>query len=249
MHVEVLPISGDNYSYLVVDGKHAAAVDPADAGTVLSRLEQADLELDMVLVTHHHSDHTGGCMELRKSTGCSVVGPDDSRLPALTSPVNDGDIFSLGSVEFKALALPGHTRTGMAYYSLQGRAVFTGDTLFCGGCGRLFEGSAAEMWSSLKLLRSLPEDTRVYCGHEYTIESLEFAAHIEPENADVAARLADARKLQRAGEPTVPSTMGTEAATNPFLRADTDAMREVTGLSSCSAEEVFAELRRRKDRW
>ncbi len=249
MHVEILPGFGDNYIYLVLDSGSAAAVDPGAADPVLSAVRKLGAELSLVLVTHHHFDHTGGCRELKTVTGCSIAGPGGTRAGEVDRTVRDGDVVSVGDCEFRVLSVPGHTGGHVAYYCEAGKLLFTGDTLFAGGCGRVFGGTAAEMWNSLQKIRALPGETLIYCGHEYTLENLEFAAHLEPDNREVAERLAEVRRQCAAGKYTVPSTLELERVTNPFLRADTEALQEAVGLAGAPPAEVFAEMRRRKDRW
>lgn len=249
MQVKVLSALGDNYQYLILVGNTAVAVDPGESASLLSLVGSLDVELSMVLLTHHHADHTAGCREIRSATGCVVIGPDDPRLPFLDRVVRGGDVVSAGECDIRVMAVPGHTRSHVAYYSpVQGK-LWTGDTLFAGGCGRVFEGAPAEMWNSLRMLRDLPDETLVYCGHDYTLDNLEFAAHLEPDNLDVAERLADTMRLVRKGQPTVPSTLGLEKATNPFLRADTEAICRAIGMEGADPARVFGALRLRKDRW
>jgi hydroxyacylglutathione hydrolase len=233
--VNILSVLGDNYVYVVVLGGQAVVVDPGEASGVLDFVRARSLRLTHVLVTHHHSDHTGGVRTIAKETGAAVVGADDRRIPGLTMPVVDEQVFGAVGLEWRAVAVPGHTRSGMAFHCARLAAVFTGDTLFAGGCGRLFEGTAEQMWHSLRRLASLPPNTRVYCGHEYTLENAEFACHVAPDDPEYRARLERVRALRSAGRPTVPVTLEEERHANVFLRApDTEA---------------FAELRRRKDRF
>jgi len=236
LNIHILPALSDNYMYLVADDAEATVVDPADAGPVLAAVRERGIRLTHVLVTHHHFDHTAGCIELKKSTGCLVLGPDDQRVPGLDRPVRPGHPIQVGSVEFSVLAVPGHTRTHVAYHAASLNAVFTGDVLINGACGRVMESSCEEMFASLGRIASLPETTLVYGGHEYTLENVEFAAHVDPGNNAVQARLQEVQNLRAQGRPAVPSTLAVEKATNPFLRS---------GLTS----RAFADLRRRKDRW
>lgn len=250
MTVEILTGFGDNYIYVIGDDRRgkAVAIDPGAAEPVLRCLERVGAGLETILITHRHGDHTGGCAELKSATHCSVIGPSGA-LAHGDRQVADGEAIVFGETEFRVIEVPGHTREDVAYYSQQLRSVWTGDTLFAAGCGRVLGGSAGDMWRSLLRLRDLPEDTLVYCGHDYTVENLEFAAHLEPGNEAVSRRLAGVRAMVAGGEPTVPSTIASERATNPFLRSDTQAMRLAVGLPAAPDVEVFAELRRRKDRW
>jgi len=223
MDVILIPVLEDNYSYLVIDPAtdEAAVVDCADPEPVLLEAEARGVALTSILSTHHHWDHVAGNEALVAKLGLRVYGHAEarSRIPGLTDPLESGDTFTLGSITGRAIFIPAHTSDHIAYYFPSESVVFTGDTLFAGGCGRLFEGDAAQMMTSLARLSSLPDDTRVYCGHEYTEQNLRFAATLEPDNRDLRERLETVRGLRSAGRPTVPSTIGLEKTTNPFLRA------------------------------
>ena len=250
--VIVVPLLFDNYAYLLVWDSEAAVVDPGEALPVLRILEDRGLKLTTILNTHYHSDHVGGNEELKQQTGCQVIGPDDARVPGLDRAVGDGDSIRFGSSSVEVVATPGHTRSDVCYYMrpcLDDKygAVWTGDTLFIGGCGRLYEGSPELMWESLLKLAALPPDTLVYPGHEYVIENFEFALTVEPDNQTVRRRLWDIRQTRKAGRPTVPSTIGKELLTNSFLRAVNPEMGATIGMPNASAVEVFAELRERKN--
>jgi hydroxyacylglutathione hydrolase len=250
--VTITPVLFDNYAYLLVDGSEAAVIDPGEAFPVLQILEDRGLKLTTVLNTHYHSDHVGGNEELKQKTNCQVIGPDETRVPVLDRAVTHGDIITFGSSTLEVIATPGHTSSDVCYYMPPSAddkpgAVWTGDTLFIGGCGRLYEGSPELMWESLSKLAALPPDTLVYCGHEYVIENLEFALTIEPENQTVKLRLSDMRETRKAGRPTVPSTIGEERLTNPFLRAIDPEMGAAIGMPNASAVELFTDLRKRKN--
>ena len=250
--VIVVPLLFDNYAYLLVWDSEAAVVDPGEAFPILKILEDRGLKLTTILNTHYHSDHVGGNEELKQQTGCQVIGPGDTRVPGLDRAVAHGDIVTIGSATAEVIATPGHTRSDVCYYmpcspDNKPGAVWTGDALFIGGCGRLYEGSPELMWESLSKLAALPPDTLVYCGHEYVIENLEFALTIEPENQTVRQRLSDIREIRKAGRPTVPSTIREERLTNPFLRAAGPEMGVAIGMPHASAVEVFTELRKRKN--
>ena len=208
----------DNWIHMVeYEPGKVLAVDPGECEAVLKVLESQALELTTVLVTHHHLDHVGGVPGLNKKTGCEVIGPDASRIKGLGKLVKDGDQVKLGSVTFEVMATPGHTLTSVCYYSADvngDSVVFTGDTLFVGGCGRLFEGSGEQMLQSLMRLAQFPDKTLVCCGHDYTAENLEFALTIEPENVHVQEQLELARQ-----EPLCGSTIGQEKLSNVFIRA------------------------------
>lgn len=250
--VIVTPLLFDNYAYLLVWDSEAAVVDPGEAFPILKILEDRGLKLTTILNTHYHSDHVGGNEELKQQTGCQVIGPDDTRVPGLDRAVGNGDSMTFGSSTVEVIATPGHTRSDVCYYMRpclddKHGAVWTGDTLFIGGCGRLYEGSPELMWESLLKLATLPPDTLVYPGHEYVIENFEFALTIEPENQTVRERLSDIREIRKAGRPTVPSTIREERLTNPFLRAAGPEMGVAIGMPHASAVEVFTELRKRKN--
>ncbi|OAN48010.1 hydroxyacylglutathione hydrolase [Paramagnetospirillum marisnigri] len=250
--VEQIPVLSDNYITLAhepVSGA-TAAVDPAVAEPVLEHLAARGWTLSHILNTHHHGDHTGGNLELIRRTGCTVVGAarDSERIPGISMEVGEGDTFLLGGAAVMVLETPGHTSGHTAYWFPDAHVVFAGDCLFSLGCGRLFEGSAEEMWASLKKLRDLPPNTQVYCAHEYTASNGRFAKLVERDNQALATRLEQVEKLRAKGLPTIPTTIAEERATNPFLRADTAAVAKAVGMEpGTDPARVFAELRRRKD--
>ena len=248
MRVEITRL-GDNYIYVLAGEESCVAVDPSLAAPVLRLAGSMGLRLDQVLVTHHHADHTGGCAELKLNTDCKIVGPRGAFGFLVDNLASDGAQIMVAGAEFTVLSVPGHTAEDVAYYSEAEKMVFTGDTLFIGGCGRLFGGTAAMMWDAMKMLRELPDDTAVYCGHEYTVENLEFASELEPGNELVFERLNEMRGLSEMNIPTVPGLMGLECQTNPFLRADDPGLAELVGLSADDPVEVFAEIRRRKNKY
>jgi hydroxyacylglutathione hydrolase len=259
--VDVVPVPqlADNYAYLVVDpaSREAAVVDCAEAAAVLDEVSRRGARLTTVLATHHHYDHVGGNQDLLAAvSGLRIVGSADDapRIPGITDRVRDGDELAVGALRARVLMIPAHTSGHVAYHFPEARAVFTGDTLFAGGCGRLFEGDAAQMMRSLGLLASLPDDTRVYCGHEYTEKNLRFAAELEPGNRALATKLANVESLRRQGKPTVPSTIGEEKATNPFLRTaspelEASVRRRVPDLAPGDPVALFAAVRALKDRF
>ncbi len=230
-----LPILADNYAWLLRDDATGAraVVDPADGEAVIRAVEADGGRLDLILLTHHHADHVAGTDAVRERFGCPVVGAaaDARRLPRLDRAVHDGDEVALGELRGRVLETPGHTR-GEICYAFPG-VLLSGDVLFSLGCGRLLEGSAEEMFASLRKLAELPADTLVCCGHEYTESNARFARHVDPDNAALRARAEEVARLRAAGKPTVPSRLGDELAENPFVRAP-DAAR-------------FAELRKQKD--
>jgi hydroxyacylglutathione hydrolase len=222
LRVLTVPAFKDNYLWLIHDGVHAAVVDPGDAGPILAALAAHDLTLASILLTHHHADHIGGVPELLSRFDIPVFGPRADGITAVSVPLGEGDRIELPklALALRVLDVPGHTRGHIAYVRETPGAhwLFCGDTLFAGGCGRLFEGTPAQMAASLDKLAALPDDTEVFCAHEYTLSNLRFALAAEPGNPAVARRL-DAEAAKRsAGIPTVPSTIGLEKTTNPFLR-------------------------------
>jgi hydroxyacylglutathione hydrolase len=250
--IEQIPVLTDNYVYLLLepDSGTCAAVDPGVAEPVLERLRARGWTLSHILNTHHHGDHTGGNVELKRQTGCTIIGArrDAGRIPGIDVEVGEGDSFLLGSAAVMVLDMPGHTIGHIAYWFPESHALFCGDTLFSLGCGRLFEGSADDMWASLSRLRDLPAETRAYCAHEYTAANGRFARLVERANPALSARVDEVARLRGCGQPTVPSTLALERATNPFLRADLPEVAQAVGLPPGSdPARVFAELRRRKD--
>lgn len=249
--IQQIPVLSDNYVYLV----HAAAtgetavVDPAVAPPVLAALAENGWRLTHILNTHHHGDHTGGNLALKQATGCIIAGPraDAARIPGIDVQLGDGDRYRFGGEEAQVFDVPGHTRGHIAFYFPDSKALFCGDTLFALGCGRLFEGTPDQMWTSLGKLRALPDDTRIYCAHEYTQANARFAVTVDPDNADLTARAAAIDAARARNEPTVPDTMGLEKRTNPFLRADAPGVAEAVGLAGADPVAVFAEVRQRKD--
>lgn len=219
--VLAVPAFKDNYLWLIHDGAHAAAVDPGDAAPILDALQSHRLALTAILLTHHHADHIGGVGELLEHFPVPVIGPRNDGIAAVTQAVGEGDRVPVPGLdlELDVLEVPGHTLGHIAYVRKAGMHwLFCGDTLFAGGCGRLFEGTPEQMTSSLGKLAALPQDTQVFCAHEYTLGNLRFAQAVEPGNAELRVRIGDESAKRKAGLPTVPSSIGLERATNPFLR-------------------------------
>jgi hydroxyacylglutathione hydrolase len=251
LRIEQIPVLRDNYVYLLRDEATAAcaAVDPSVAPPVLAALDRLGWTLSHVFNTHHHHDHTGGNLELKQATGCTIVGHalDAARIPGIDVAVRDGEEVALGAARAHVLDVSGHTIGHIAYWFEGNGALFCGDTLFSLGCGRLFEGTPARMWASLKRLRDLPGETRVYCGHEYTESNARFALAIDPGNPALRRRAEEVRANRAEGLPTVPSLLAEERAANPFLRADDAGLQAAAGLAGSDPVEAFAEIRRRKD--
>jgi hydroxyacylglutathione hydrolase len=255
MDVVPIPVLQDNYSYLVIDPKtgDAAVVDCAEVDPVLAEVERRAANLTTILATHHHWDHTGGNEALLAHRPLRVYGSreDGPRIPGLTHGLGEGDEVVVGSLRGRAIFIPAHTSGHLAYHFPDHGVVFTGDTLFAGGCGRLFEGDAAQMMASLAKLAALPAGTKVYCGHEYTEKNLRFAATLEPANRALADKLEAVRRLREQGKPTVPTSIESERATNPFLRTDSPELAATlrARFPDLGADPVaiFAKVRALKD--
>lgn len=251
--VEIVPILFDNYAYLIHDpaSGRTAAVDPAEPQPVLDRLKNKGWQLDWILNTHHHADHSGGNLALKAKTGAQVVGSaaDAGRIPGIDQTVDEGDRFCVGGIELEVWLIPGHTSGHLAFWWREGEAVFTGDTLFTGGCGRVFEGTAEQMWTSLCRLRALPESTKIYCGHEYTKKNLEFALSLSPNHLGIRRRYETVCDQIQNEQPTVPEMMALEKQTNPFLLSDDASWQKETGAGTHDPVAVFQFLRDAKDRF
>lgn len=262
LKVRFIRAFSDNYIWAFgQDGRDVCIVDPGDAAPVLAELHADSLRLTSIIVTHHHADHIGGIKALlAEFPDAPVYGPKSDRIGSVTHPLNDGDILNVAGLELSVLSVPGHTLDHIAYYargaSIEKNVVpgilFCGDTLFAGGCGRIFEGNVSMMYKSLEKLASLPGSTMVYCAHEYTQSNLRFAAYADPNNPDTIERIKLVSDTLNAGIPTVPSLLSIELRTNPFLRCHTKGVREAViekmGISRDSSNlEIFAALRRWKD--
>lgn len=247
--IEIVPCLSDNYAYLVKSGDACAVVDPSEAAPVRAALAARGWTLTHILNTHHHPDHCGGNLELKKETGAIVVGPgkDAARIPGIDVGVTEVSGWEFDGRKVQVLEVPAHTR-GAITFVIDGNA-FTGDTLFSMGCGRLFEGDAAMMWNSLSKLMTLPDDTEIYCGHEYTESNGRFALTLEPRNQALQKRMEEVKALRAAGRPTVPVNMATEKATNPFLRPDQPEIRKSLGMENADTVAAFHEIRERKNRF
>ena len=236
VEVTAVPVLSDNYVWLIHDpaSGETAAVDPSVAGPVLDAVEAKGWRLSQVLNTHWHPDHTGGNEAIQGATGCPITAPAEAeRVSKVDHIVAEGDRVRIGGAEAVVWEIPAHTAGHIAYYFEAERMIFVGDTMFAMGCGRLFEGTADQMYANLQRIAALPADVRIYCGHEYTLANARFAAHAEPGNSDVAERLGKVEQLRSNGKITLPTTVAEERATNPFVR--------------CPDAESFARLRREKD--
>jgi hydroxyacylglutathione hydrolase len=253
LELVTVPCLADNYAFLMHETEtgQTALVDAPEAAPILAALDQRGWKLSEIWITHHHADHIQAADALRDATGAKVTGhaKDEKRLPRLDRAVRDGEAFDFAGHRVHVMDVSGHTIGHIAFHVPDAHAVFTADSLMAMGCGRLFEGTAPVMWESLKRIAALPPETLVCSGHEYTQSNARFARTIEPENPALMSRIRDIDAARAEGRPTVPSTLETELATNPFLRADLAEVQEALGMSGYAASEVFAEIRLRKDRF
>jgi hydroxyacylglutathione hydrolase len=251
LDIELVACLTDNYAYLLHDPDDGlcAVVDPSEPAPVRAALQKRGWRLTHILNTHHHFDHTGGNVPLKEEFGAEVVGPakDHDRIPGIDVGVSEDKPWRFGSHVAHILEIPAHTRAHIAFAFEEDGAVFTGDTLFAMGCGRLFEGTPAMMWTSLSKLMRLDDATRVYCGHEYTLNNGRFALTLEPGNADLKSRVEEVETLRANSAPTIPTAIGLEKRTNPFLRPGSAEIRHTLNMADEGDVEVFAEMRRRKD--
>jgi len=252
LQIVLLPCLADNYCVLLhePDSGQTAAIDAPDAGAIRAALNARNWRLNHLFITHHHTDHTAGIPDLKGHYGASVTGPEAEadRIPGLTRGVNGASRLEFAGHPIHVIETPGHTLGHVTYYFPEDALAFTGDTLFSLGCGRIFEGDPQTMWNSVSKIAALPDDTRIYCGHEYTLGNGRFALNVEPENAALAARVAEVEALRAGGEPTIPTTVKAEKAANPFLRPHSRMMRARLGLEGAPDWEVFAHLRQLKNK-
>jgi len=250
--IRLFPCLSDNYGYLVHDpaSKAVASIDAPEAGPVIKALEREGWALTDILVTHHHHDHVGGIAELKQKYNCRVVAPHDksASIPDVDLRVRQGDVVKVGTLLARVLETPGHTLDHISYVFDDEKALFAADTLFSIGCGRVFEGIAPMMWESLLKLRALPDDFKLYCGHEYTASNVKFALTVDGDNPALQARAEQVKELRSENKPTIPSLLGEEKKANVFLRADDPAVAAKLHMKGAAAAEIFAELRERKNK-
>jgi hydroxyacylglutathione hydrolase len=247
LNIHQFTYGGDNYGVLLQepDSGATALVDAGDATAALAALAETGWSLSQIWLTHHHGDHTAGTTEIVAATGAGVHGP--ASIASVTTPVADGGEIDFGGVKVTAIATPGHTMDMLNFHIPSEKLLFTGDTLFAMGCGRLFEGDAATMWASLCKLMSLDDETVIYCGHEYTAANADFALSVDPDNDALLRRVAAVRDFRSAGQPTIPTMLALEKLTNPFLRASDPSIRAHLGMADADDVDVFTEIRLRKD--
>lgn len=248
-----IPCLRDNYAFLLqnTDTCETVCIDVPEAGPVMAVLSAREWPLTHILLTHHHADHIEGVAKLQAYSGAKVIGnaADAARLPPLDLEVTDGEVFEVLGTSVRVIDTPGHTVGHISFHMPEAGYAFTGDTLMAGGCGRLFEGTPAQMWDSLTRLAALPPETIIGSGHEYTQSNLRFALALEPDNAALISRIAAVDEARDRGEATVPSVLADELATNPFLRANLPSLKAAVGLSDAPDVDVFAEIRARKDKF
>ena len=240
---------GDNYGFLVHDPKsgETACIDTPETAPIMAALEETGWQLTQIWNTHHHYDHAGNNEEIKRLTGCTISGPagEADKIPSLDRAVDEGDVVMLGAHQARVLNVGGHTLGHIAYH-MDGHA-FVGDSLFVLGCGRVFEGTMAQMWDSLQKLNKLPDGTQIYCAHEYSAANAAFAVTIDPDNQALQKRVAEITALRASDKPTVPTEIALERATNPFLRATDEAVQAHLNMAGAEPVDVFAEIRQRKD--
>lgn len=249
--VEQFAARSDNFGVVIHDTATGltAAIDAPEEAPIVAKLREKNWRLDRIFTTHHHQDHVEANLALKAAYGCTIAGPaaEAEKIPGIDERLGDGDGLRFGEYAVRVLATPGHTLGHITYHFPDQHMAFVGDTLFAVGCGRVIEGTMAMMWGSLETLMRLPDDTAIYCGHEYTEANIRFALTIEPDNAALVRRAAEVKALRAAGKATLPTTLALEKATNPFLRVDQPAIRRLIGMEDATAADVFGELRRRKD--
>ena len=250
--IRTFPCLSDNFGYLVHDAatKATASIDAPEAAAIIKALEREGWTLTDILITHHHHDHVGGVAELKQKYGCRVIAPRDktTKIANVDLRVGNGDVVKVGNLLARVLETPGHTLDHISYVFDNDKALFAADTLFSIGCGRVFEGNYPMMWDSLLKLRALPDDFRLYCGHEYTAANVKFALTVDSDDPALKARAEQVAKLRAENEPTIPSLLGEEKKANVFLRADDPVIAAKLHMKGASAPDVFGELRERKNK-
>ena len=251
LEIHQFPCLEDNYGVLIraSDSGAVASIDAPDATAIRNALKEKGWQLTHILTTHHHYDHTDGNLPLKSETGCKIIGPrgEAEKIPGIDESVGEGETFTFGGLEVTVLEIPGHTLGHIAYWIPGASVAFVGDTLFPMGCGRVFEGTMAEMWQSIEKIAKLPPETMLYCGHEYTLANVKFAVTVEPGNQTLQTRRNAVEALRANGQPTLPTKLSDELATNPFIRAGSPEIRANLGLEDATDAEVFAEVRTRKN--
>ncbi len=253
IEIRQLPCLSDNYGYLVQDQETGAvaSIDSPDPHAINTALQDAGWRLTHILNTHHHFDHAGGNLALKEKWNCKIIGPraESEEIPGLDIAAGEGDVISLGASKAKVYDTPGHTLGHIVYHFEADGAAFVGDTIFALGCGRLFEGTPAQMYNSLAKIAAWPDNDLLYCAHEYSQANARFAVTVDPQNNALSARAEEIDLLRRRGQPTVPSSVAQERATNPFLRSNDPGVQATVGMSHADPIDVFAEIRKRKDKF
>ena len=251
IEIELFTAREDNFGALVHDSTSniTLSIDAPEEAAICAALARKNWKLDHILTTHKHIDHVDANLALKAKFGCTIFGPegDKDQIPGIDLTVKGGDTLKLGTMDIQVIDTPGHTNACISYYVPAARAVFTADSLFSLGCGRLFDGTPEMMWASMQRLMALPPQTKIYCGHEYTASNARFALSVDGENEDLQARAGQVHLLREQGKPTLPVTLAQELATNPFLRVADPAIRAHLGMETATDGEVFAELRKRKN--
>lgn len=251
--IEQFTCRSDNFGVLIHDSQSGltASIDAPEEGPISTKLAENNWHLNEIFTTHHHGDHVEGNLALKEAFGCRITGPasEADKIPGIDKTVGQGDTINFADMAIEVIETPGHTLGHVSYWIPSRNVAFVADTLFAMGCGRVFEGTAEMMWNSLEKLLALPDETTLYCGHEYTLANAQFALTIEPDNPDLVARAKEVEQLRAEGKPTLPTTMAMEKKTNPFLRVNEPAIRAGLDMTGASPAEVFAEIRARKDRF
>jgi hydroxyacylglutathione hydrolase len=251
IEIDLFTAREDNFGVLIHDSEAniTISIDAPEEAAIIAALTRKSWKLDTILTTHKHIDHVEANLALKAAFNCKIIGPEGDKdlIPGIDQTVKGGDTLKLGTMDIQVIDTPGHTNACISYYVPAARAVFTADSLFSLGCGRIFDGTSEMMWASMQRLMALPKDTRIYCGHEYTASNARFALSVDGDNADLQARAGQVKLLRDQGKPTLPVTLAQELATNPFLRPHDTAIRAHLGMEKATDAEVFTELRKRKN--